>query len=168
MTAGVDARVLIVARDDSLAGPLAEGLDRLGWRTITARGPYAAIAALAARKTGRPAKIRLDRDDDMVMTGKRHDFEIAWSVGFDGEGRLAGADFNLASRCGHSADLSMAINDRAMFHADNAYALQTARIVSHRLRTNTVSNTAAPTDQNSFAGLSGPIHPIEAERLMSG
>ncbi|MBS0411237.1 MAG: xanthine dehydrogenase molybdopterin binding subunit [Proteobacteria bacterium] len=120
---------------------------------------YAAIAALAARKTGRPAKIRLDRDDDMAMTGKRHDFEIAWSVGFDGEGRLAGADFDLASRCGHSADLSMAINDRAMFHADNAYALQTARIVSHRLRTNTVSNTA-------FRGFGGPQGMMGIERAM--
>ena len=57
------------------------------------------------------------------MTGKRHDFEIGWSVGFDDDGRLRGAAFDLASRCGHSADLSMAINDRAMFHADNAYDL---------------------------------------------
>jgi len=120
---------------------------------------YAAIAALAARKTGRPAKIRLDRDDDMAMTGKRHDFEIAWSVGFDETGRLAGAEFDLASRCGHSADLSLAINDRAMFHADNAYALQAARIVSHRLRTHTVSNTA-------FRGFGGPQGMMGIERAM--
>ena len=119
----------------------------------------AAIAALAARLTGRPAKIRLDRDDDMAMTGKRHDFEIGWRVGFDDDGRLAGADFDLASRCGHSADLSMAINDRAMFHADNAYALQAARIVSHRLRTNTVSNTA-------FRGFGGPQGMMGVERAM--
>jgi len=120
---------------------------------------YAAIAALAARLTGRPAKIRLDRDDDMAMTGKRHDFEIGWRVGFDDDGRLAGADIDLASRCGHSADLSMAINDRAMFHADNAYALQAARIVSHRLRTHTVSNTA-------FRGFGGPQGMMGIERAM--
>ncbi|MGA0601936.1 xanthine dehydrogenase molybdopterin binding subunit [Caulobacter sp. KR2-114] len=120
---------------------------------------YAAIAALAARLTGRPAKIRLDRDDDMAMTGKRHDFEIGWRVGFDDHGRLAGADLDLASRCGHSADLSMAINDRAMFHADNAYALKAARIVSHRLRTHTVSNTA-------FRGFGGPQGMMGIERAM--
>ena len=75
---------------------------------------YAALAALAAHKIGRPAKIRLDRDDDMVMTGKRHAFQTDWKVGFDDEGRLAGATFELAGRCGHSADLSIAINERAM------------------------------------------------------
>ena len=107
---------------------------------------YAAIAALAASKTGRPAKLRMDLDDDMVATGKRHDFEIDWGVGFDGEGRLAGAVFELASRCGHSADLSMAINDRAMFHADNAYSLAAAEIVSHRLR-------QAPSRTTAFPGL---------------
>ena len=120
---------------------------------------YAAIAALAASKTGRPAKLRLDRDDDMVMTGKRHDFEIGWQVGFDDDGRLRGAAFDLASRCGHSADLSMAINDRAMFHADNAYHLPAAEIVSHRLRTHTVSNTA-------FRGFGGPQGMMGVERAM--
>jgi xanthine dehydrogenase large subunit len=120
---------------------------------------WAAMAALTALKTGRPAKIRLDRDDDMVMTGKRHDFEVDWTVGFDGEGRLAGAAFDLASRCGHSTDLSRAINDRAMFHADNAYALQAAEIVSHRLRTHTVSNTA-------FRGFGGPQGMMGIERAM--
>jgi xanthine dehydrogenase large subunit len=120
---------------------------------------WAAMAALAARKTGRPAKIRLDRDDDMVMTGKRHDFEVGWQVGFDGEGRLAGARFELESRCGHSTDLSRAINDRAMFHSDNAYALQAAEIVSHRYRTHTVSNTA-------FRGFGGPQGMMAIERAM--
>ncbi len=120
---------------------------------------WAAMAALAALKTRRPAKIRLDRDDDMVMTGKRHDFEIDWALGFDDDGRLRGADFTFAGRCGHSADLSHAINDRAMFHADNAYALQSARIVSHRARTHTVSNTA-------FRGFGGPQGMIAIERAM--
>ena len=120
---------------------------------------YAAIAALAASKTGRPAKCRLDRDDDMVMTGKRHAFITDWQVGFDGDGKLRGAAFELASRCGHSADLSVAINDRAMFHSDNCYALQTAEIISHRMRTNTVSDTA-------FRGFGGPQGMMGIERAM--
>lgn len=118
---------------------------------------WAAMAALAARLTRRPAKIRLDRDDDMVMTGKRHDFAIDWTLGYDDTGRLQGADFTFASRCGFSADLSHAINDRAMFHADNAYALPAARIVSHRTRTHTVSNTA-------FRGFGGPQGMMAIER----
>jgi xanthine dehydrogenase large subunit len=120
---------------------------------------YAALAALAVAKTGRPAKLRLDRDDDMIMTGKRHAFAIDWQVGFDGDGALRGAAFELASRCGHSADLSIAINDRAMFHCDNAYCLQAAEIVSHRLRTNTVSDTA-------FRGFGGPQGMMGIERAM--
>ncbi len=120
---------------------------------------FAAAAALIATRTGRPAKVRLDRDDDMVMTGKRHDFETGWEVGFDGEGRLAGYSVEHASRCGYSADLSMAINDRAMFHSDNAYALQAAQIVSHRFRTHTVSNTA-------FRGFGGPQGMVGIERAM--
>jgi xanthine dehydrogenase large subunit len=120
---------------------------------------YAALAALVVSKTGRPAKVRLDRDDDMVMTGKRHAFTADWRVGFDGDGMLRGAAFQLASRCGHSADLSIAINDRAMFHCDNAYALQAAEIVSHRLRTNTVSDTA-------FRGFGGPQGMMGIERAM--
>jgi xanthine dehydrogenase large subunit len=120
---------------------------------------YAALAALAVAKTGRPAKVRLDRDDDMVMTGKRHAFVTDWEVGFDGDGVLRGAAFELAARCGHSADLSIAINDRAMFHSDNAYCLQAAEIVSHRLRTNTVSDTA-------FRGFGGPQGMMGIERAM--
>ncbi len=120
---------------------------------------WAAMAALAARLTRRPAKIRLDRDDDMVMTGKRHDFEIDWDLGFNGDGKLHGAAFEFASRCGFSADLSHAINDRAMFHADNAYALPAAEIVSHRARTHTVSNTA-------FRGFGGPQGMMAIERAL--
>ena len=84
----------------------------------------AVIAAIAADKTGQPCKLRLDRDDDMVMTGKRHDFVIDYDVGFDDTGRIVGLDFELASRCGMSADLSGPVNDRAMFHCDNAYFLR--------------------------------------------
>ena len=107
------------------------------------------IAALAADKTGRPCKLRLDRDDDMIMTGKRHDFVIDYDVGFDDDGRIQGIDFEFAARCGMSADLSGPVNDRAMFHCDNAYFLENVRILSHRCKTNTVSNTA-------FRGFGGP------------
>jgi xanthine dehydrogenase large subunit len=109
----------------------------------------ACVAALMAQKTGKPCKLRLDRDDDMIMTGKRHDFEIDYEVGFSDTGRIEGIEFMFASRCGMSADLSGAINDRTMFHCDNAYFLENATIVSHRCKTNTVSNTA-------FRGFGGP------------
>ncbi|MEO0607164.1 MAG: xanthine dehydrogenase molybdopterin binding subunit [Pseudomonadota bacterium] len=119
----------------------------------------AAIAALAAEKTGRPAKLRLDRDDDMIMTGKRHDFAIEYQAGFDETGRLQSAIFDLSSRCGFSTDLSLSINDRAMFHSDNCYFLGAAEITSHRFRTNTVSNTA-------FRGFGGPQGMLGVERMM--
>jgi xanthine dehydrogenase large subunit len=109
----------------------------------------ACIAGVMAVKTGLPCKLRLDRDVDMIMTGKRHDFVIDYAVGFNDTGRIEGIDFMFASRCGMSADLSGAINDRTMFHCDNAYFLPNVKIVSHRCKTNTVSNTA-------FRGFGGP------------
>ena len=120
---------------------------------------WACLAALAAHLTGRPAKARLDRDDDMTMTGKRHDFRVDWRCGFDGDGVLEGVDVEFAGRCGYSADLSLGVNDRAMFHADNAYYYPTARIHSRRVRTDTVSNTA-------FRGFGGPQGTLFAERMM--
>ena len=120
---------------------------------------FAAAAALVATRTGRPAKFRCDRDDDMVMTGKRHDFTAGYDVGFDGGGRIAGIRMTLASRCGATTDLSPAINDRAMFHADNCYFLPAVEIVSHRAKTNTVSNTA-------FRGFGGPQGMLVIERVM--
>ena len=118
----------------------------------------AAIAALAATATGRPAKLRLDRDDDMIMTGKRHDFRIDYDVGFDDDGTHRRLDFDHALRCGMSADLSAAIADRAMFHADNAYYLP-ARITRSGCKTHTRSNTA-------FRGFGGPQGMIGIERVM--
>jgi xanthine dehydrogenase large subunit len=109
----------------------------------------ACIAALMATKIGRACKLRLDRDDDMIMTGKRHDFVIDYDVGFDDDGRILGIRFMFASRCGVSADLSGPVNDRTMFHCDNAYFLENVDIESHRCKTNTVSNTA-------FRGFGGP------------
>jgi xanthine dehydrogenase large subunit len=83
----------------------------------------AAAAAIMARATGRPVKVRLDRDTDMEMTGKRHDFVCDYSVGFDDSGRILALTVMLASRCGYSADLSGPVNDRAVLHVDNAYYL---------------------------------------------
>ncbi len=109
----------------------------------------AVACAVAARLTGRPCKMRYDRDDDMLITGKRHDFRIEYRVGFDGAGRILGIDFRHLVRCGWSMDLSLPVADRAMLHADNAYHLEHVRIESHRLRTNTQSATA-------FRGFGGP------------
>ena len=110
---------------------------------------WACIAALLASKTKRPVKIRLARADDIRVTGKRHHFLSRYEVGFDSKGVIAGLDLELSAGCGMSPDLSDSIVDRAMFHADNAYYLGNARVVGHRVKTNTVSNTA-------FRGFGGP------------
>jgi xanthine dehydrogenase large subunit len=122
-------------------------------------GLFACVAAILARKTGQAVKLRVDRDDDMVITGKRHDFDTAYRVGFDDDGRIRGIEFTLAGRCGYSADLSGSINDRAMFHSDNCYFLEHVSIVSHRCKTNTVSNTA-------FRGFGGPQGMVGIEHVV--
>ena len=121
---------------------------------------YAVAAALLARATGRPVKLRADRDADMIGTGKRHDFVYEYDAGFDAHGRLESLDLMLASRCGISADLSGAVNDRAVFHCDNAYFLPNVRITSHRCKTNTVSSTA-------FRGFGGPQGMFAAEGVIA-
>ena len=115
--------------------------------------------AVAAHATGRPCKMRYDRDDDMMITGKRHDFRISYSVGYDNNGRLTGVDFTQMTRCGWALDLSIPVADRAMLHADNAYLLPTARITSHRLKTNTQSATA-------YRGFGGPQGVLGIERVI--
>ncbi|MGE0030965.1 MAG: xanthine dehydrogenase molybdopterin binding subunit [Steroidobacteraceae bacterium] len=109
----------------------------------------ACIAALGARKTGRPVKLRLDRDADMLITGKRHPFELDYEVGFSDDGVISGIRLTMASNCGRSVDLSDAVNGRAMFHADNCYFLSDVEIVSHRCKTHQPSHTA-------FRGFGGP------------
>ena len=115
--------------------------------------------AVAARLTGKPCKMRYDRDDDMMITGKRHDFRIDYDVGYDDDGRLTGVDFTHYTRCGWAMDLSLPVADRAMLHADNAYLLPAARITSHRLKTNTQSATA-------YRGFGGPQGMLGIERVM--
>ncbi|MGL4728501.1 MAG: xanthine dehydrogenase molybdopterin binding subunit, partial [Bosea sp. (in: a-proteobacteria)] len=120
---------------------------------------FAVVAALAAKLTGRAAKLRVDRDDDMIITGKRHDFRVDYRLGFDDEGRILGVDAVYAARCGWSADLSGPVTDRALFHMDNAYFYPAVRGRSEPLRTNTVSNTA-------FRGFGGPQGMVGAERFI--
>ena len=129
-----------------------------GGKETQATAPAAACALVAAL-TGRPARLRYDRDDDMRITGKRHDFVVDYEVGCDDDGHVLGLRLELASRCGATTDLSPAINDRAMFHADNCYWLPAVEIISHRLRTHTVSNTA-------FRGFGGPQGMLAIERVM--
>ena len=103
---------------------------------------FAAICTLLAKKTKVPVKLRVDRDDDIIITGKRHDFYSEYQVGFDNEGIIEGLKIKLASRCGISPDLSAAINSRALFHIDNAYYLPNILVKNYLCKTNTASNTA--------------------------
>jgi xanthine dehydrogenase large subunit len=119
----------------------------------------AAAAAVLARKTQRPVKLRLDRDADMLITGKRHDFVADYDVGFGADGRIIALALMLASRCGYSADLSGPVNDRAICHVDNAYYIEHLELVSHRCKTHTVSNTA-------FRGFGGPQGMLVIEQII--
>ncbi len=110
---------------------------------------FSQSAALAAFKLQKPVKLRVNRDDDMMITGKRHDFRIDYEAGFDDEGRILGIDVTLASRCGYSTDYSGPVNDRAVLHIDNCYYLPNLSIISHRCKTNMQSATA-------FRGFGGP------------
>ena len=120
---------------------------------------FCAIAALAAKRWNRPVKIRPDRDQDMIATGKRHDFVIDYDLGFDEDGRVLAVDGVFAARCGWTSDLSGPVTDRALFHADNAYFYPDVRLTSRPMKTNTVSNTA-------FRGFGGPQGVVVAERMM--
>ena len=118
---------------------------------------FAAVASVAAKKFGRAVKIRPDRDDDMVATGKRHDFVVNYEVGYNSDGRIEAVDATYGARAGFSSDLSGPVTDRALFHADNAYFYPAVRVNSLPLYTNTVSNTA-------FRGFGGPQGMVACER----
>ncbi|MDO8441621.1 MAG: xanthine dehydrogenase molybdopterin binding subunit [Polaromonas sp.] len=125
----------------------------------TQAGHIAVWAAIAAHKLQCPVKLRLDRDDDFMVTGKRHPFAYDYTVGFDDTGRLSGLRLMMAANCGFSADLSGPVADRAIFHTDNAYFLQDVEIASYRCKTNTQSNTA-------FRGFGGPQGVVLIETLL--
>ena len=125
----------------------------------TQAGHLAVWAAVAAHRLQLPVKLRLDRDDDFMVTGKRHPFAYEYSAGFDDSGRLTALKLMMAANCGFSADLSGPVADRAIFHSDNAYYLQDVDIASFRCKTNTQSHTA-------FRGFGGPQGVILIETIM--
>jgi xanthine dehydrogenase large subunit len=120
---------------------------------------FACVAAVAARKLGRPVKLRLDRDDDFMITGRRHGFEYDYEVGFDDDGRVLGVEIDMVSNAGFSTDLSGPVMTRALCHFDNAYWLPDVAIHGYSARTNTQSNTA-------FRGFGGPQGAIASEVIM--
>ncbi len=126
----------------------------------TQAGHLAVWAAIAANQLKCPVKLRLDRDDDFMITGKRHPFAYHYRVGFDDSGLLCGLELEMLVNCGFSADLSGPVADRAIFHADNAYFLEDVAVASYRCKTNTQSHTA-------FRGFGGPQGVIVIERILS-
>jgi xanthine dehydrogenase large subunit len=120
---------------------------------------FACIAALAADRLGRPVKLRLDRDDDFMITGRRHCFWYEYDVGYDDAGRVLGVEISMVSRAGHSADLSGPVMTRALCHFDNAYWLPEVSAHGYSGRTNTQSNTA-------FRGFGGPQGAIAIENIL--
>jgi len=120
---------------------------------------WAAAASIAAVRTGRPVKLRADRDDDMLVTGKRHCFHYEYEVGYDIDGRILAAKVDMVTRAGYSADLSGPVATRAVCHFDNAYYLSDVEIRAACGKTNTQSNTA-------FRGFGGPQGAIAIEYVL--
>jgi xanthine dehydrogenase large subunit len=120
---------------------------------------FACVASVAAKLLQRPVKLRLDRDDDMIITGKRHCFHYEYEVGFDDEGRILGAQVEMVARAGFSADLSGPVATRALCHFDNAYYLSDVDIKALAGKTNTQSNTA-------FRGFGAPQGAIAIEYII--
>lgn len=103
---------------------------------------FAGVAALGAWKTGRPVKIRLDRDDDMIITGKRHPYIVSYEVGFDDDGRISAMDVDYKGNCGSVIDMSLPVVQRTVCHGENCYYIPNCVIRGHLCKTNTVPNTA--------------------------
>jgi len=120
---------------------------------------FACVAAVAAHRLQRPVKLRPDRDDDFMITGRRHCFWYEYEVGYDDEGRVLGAEVTMVSRAGHSADLSGPVMTRALCHFDNAYWLPDVAMHGYSGKTNTQSNTA-------FRGFGGPQGAIAIENIL--
>jgi xanthine dehydrogenase large subunit len=120
---------------------------------------FAAVAALGAMLTGRPVRLRLNRTQDLTMTGKRHGFHAAWRVGFDNEGHLLALDATLTADGGWSLDLSEAVLARALCHVDNAYWIPDVRVAGRIVKTNKTSSTA-------FRGFGGPQGMLVIEDIL--
>ena len=119
----------------------------------------ACICAIFSEKTKKPVKARLSRKDDILLTGKRHDFEANYEVGYSDDGLIEGITMDLSARCGYSLDLSKAIVSRALFHSDNAYFIPNATFTGYLCKTNTASNTA-------FRGFGGPQGMLAIENIV--
>ena len=125
----------------------------------TQAATIAALAALAATRTGRKVRFRLNRDQDMMITGKRHPFLGKFRVGFDSDGLLHAAQVELFSNGGWSLDLSRAVTDRAVFHLDNSYYIPHVAFSGAVTKTNLASNTA-------FRGFGGPQGMFVIEEIL--
>ena len=123
------------------------------------QGNALAVACAVAAQIQASLQMRYDRDDDMIITGKRHDFRLEYTAAFNADGKIQAVTMHQFARCGWALDLSMPVADRAMLHADNAYNLPHARIISHRLKTNTQSATA-------YRGFGGPQGMVQIERIV--
>jgi len=120
---------------------------------------YAAVAALGAKLTGRPVRVRLDRTLDMTMTGKRHGFYATWKIGFDEQGRILALDASLTADGGWSLDLSEPVLTRAMCHIDNAYWIPNIRVSGRVAKCHKTSQTA-------FRGFGGPQGMLVMEDIL--
>ncbi len=153
----VVARVLGLARNRVTVTCLRMG-GGFGGKETQANG-CAAIAALAAYVTGRPVRVRLNREQDMVLTGKRHPFHARYRVAATQDGRLLALQVALTSDGGWSLDLSEPVTSRAMFHVDNSYYIPQLTVSGRVARTNTTSHTA-------FRGFGGPQGMLVAEEVL--
>jgi xanthine dehydrogenase large subunit len=156
-TQEICARVLGLKKNEVVCQSLRMG-GAFGGKEVQAN-PYAAVAAIGTAKTGRPVSVRLDRQRDMVLTGKRHPFLGEYVVGFDADGRIEALRVELYSNGGYSLDLSEPVMYRAMFHIDNAYYLPNVSVVGRVCRTNLPSSTA-------FRGFGGPQGMLVIEEVL--
>ncbi|MCP4488400.1 MAG: xanthine dehydrogenase molybdopterin binding subunit [Gammaproteobacteria bacterium] len=120
---------------------------------------FACIASIAAKHLNRPVKMRLDRDDDIMITGKRHGFHFDYQIGYNDAGLIQAVDIDMAAQAGFSADLTGPVVARAVCHLDNAYYLKDVSINAFSCKTNTQSNTA-------FRGFGGPQGAIAIEYMV--
>ena len=119
----------------------------------------AAVAALFADSENRPCRLRLRRHDDMMATGKRHDYVINWKAGVETNGRIKGLDVECLANAGNVADLTGPVVTRTLTHLDNCYHIPAADFIGHGCKTNTVSNTA-------FRGFGGPQGIVAIEGII--
>lgn len=120
---------------------------------------FCCVASIAANHLNRPVKCRMDRDDDMLITGKRHPFHYDYQVGFNDQGRIEALQLKMLINAGYSADLSGPVATRAICHVDNAYQLEQLYLSARCCKTNTQSNTA-------FRGFGGPQGAIASEYII--